>query len=311
MTAMGNAHAVPVLVRLGVFDRLAERPRSVEELAEATGTDAAALARVMALCRCLNLVSESGGTLRLTELGGMLVRGGDAPSFGDGAALRGAPAYHERWASLESVLRGGPRSAADVDLYALERARVAEAHRAALADYAAGFGRSERYVDVESGDPGFLAAILKMSGRSEGVYVGKADELARAKAVLSAAGVAHRCELVLPEAELPAGDAYLLSHRLEALGDDDAVALLSRARRAMNRHGRVLVIGHVLQGAHGRLEPLGAMIDLEMLLLTPAGKVRSDEELRVLCERASLEPRRTILAGQATRVVEAAAAPLG
>lgn len=316
--AIANAHCIPVLVRLGVFDRLDGRRSRVEEIAADTGTDAASLARVLAFCGCAGLVRADGdGSLELTEIGQMLVRD-HAESFAGDAAVRGARRYVERWDGLEAILRGGTRSAAGVDLDVLDRAHVVAAHRVALADYAAAFSRSETYVDVESGDPALLAAVLQKSARSDGVLVGKAADLERAKSVLSAARVAQRCELVLSQDTLPPGDAYIVSHRLEALGDDEAVALLSRVRRAMKPTSRVLVIGPALRNPYDQIDIEGAASDLEMLLLTPGGKLRSQQELHALCARASLaaKPARFVgttrtLAGEmhAGQIIEATAAP--
>lgn len=306
--AIANAHCIPVLVRLGVLDRLDGRRSPVEELAAETGTDPAALARVLAFCHCAGLVTAANDeTYALTELGQMLVRD-HGESFAGDAAIRGARRYAERWDDLEAILRGGPRTAAGLDLDALDRARVAAAHRAALADCAAAFARSETYVDVESGDPALLAAVLQKSGRSDGVFVGRPADLERAKAVLSAARVAQRCELVAPEETLPAGDAYVLSHRLERLGDDDALALLGRVRRAMKPTARLLVIGRALRNRYDQIGIEGAAADLEMLVLTPSGRLRSEREVHALCARASLAAKPAVLVGTSSSVIEATVA---
>lgn len=295
MRATGNAHAAPLLAKLGIPDLLADRPRTAAELAEATETRPDALRRFLAFCVCLDLVSErAGGVFQLTELGSMLVTS-DA-GFRDAAALRGERAYVDRWVDLEAVVRGQKPSQAveGVDLMALRRARVAVAHRAALAGCAAAFARSETYVDVGSGDPALVAGILAASGRSEAIFIGSAPDLARAKAHLSAARVAHRCELVAPAAELPAGDALVLSHRIEELGDDHAATLLGRCRSAVRRNGRVLIIGSLSHDPYGRMLGDAAAVDLEMLLFTPSGTLRSEEALRALCTRSGLTPKRFV-----------------
>lgn len=317
--AIANAYSIPVLVRLGVFDALDER-RRIDELAARTGTNAAALARVLSFSKCAGLVScDNAGWFQLTDSGRMLVRDHDETFVGD-AAVRGARRYRERWEELESILRGGARqSATELDLDALDRARVSASHRTVLTDYAAAFSRSQTYVDVESGDPSLLAAVLKKSGRSEGIFIGRAADLERAKPVLSEAGVAPRCELLLPEETLPPGDAYLVSHRLERLSDDDAVALLSRVRRAMKPTSRVLVIGQPVSNQFEQVDIEGAAADLEMLLLTPGGKLRRPEEIHALCTRASLAAKPVTFVGTTrttdgemhrVQLIEATAAPL-
>jgi hypothetical protein len=297
--AFANASCIPLLVRLGVFDGPPRGVKHLDEIAKRTGLDAAVLARVLLVCRCAGLITDvRDGRFSLTDHGQLL-----APDEPEGAAreaaMRAARTYRERWDALESILRGGARTAAGIEVEELDRANVAETHRAVLADCAAAFSRSETYVDVESGDPALLAAVLQRSARSEGVFVGKAAELERARRVLSEARVAQRCAFVVAEsaATLPPGDAYIVSHRLEALGDDQADALLARARRAMKPNGRVLLIERVLRNQFDQLDAGAVATDLEMLLLTPAGKLRTQEELEALCTRASLTPKPPVYVG--------------
>lgn len=299
MIGLANAACFPLLVRLGVFDGSPRGVKHVDEIVARTGLDRAVLLRVLALGRCAGLLTDVvDGRFSLTDRGQLL-----APDEEDNgareAALRSVRRYRERWDALEAILRGGARADVGIDLDELDRAHVVDAHRSALEDCAAAFSRSETYVDVESGDPALIAAILQKMARAEAVFVGKDADVERAKRVLSEARVAQRCAFVLSKdaRTLPPGDAYIISHRLERLGDDEAVALLSRAKASMRPNGRVLVVARVLRNQFADLEYEAVATDLEMLLLTSAGKVRTREELEALFARASLTPKPPVLVG--------------
>jgi hypothetical protein len=297
--ATGHAHVVPLFAKLGMASALDGHRLSAAELAEKTGTRPEALARFLAFCTCIGLVRQSGGLFELTETGQMLA----TPAFGEEAAARGEASHLAVWQHLEAALRGEPSAHAAVP----RRARVAAMHFFALREYIAGFKRSETYVDVGSGDSSLLAGILKASARSEGIYVDRASELTRMKAELKTAGVAHQCDFLEPAATLPPGDAYVVSNRLEQLGDDAAAALLGRCRASMRANGRVLVIGPLVHDQFQQRLPDAAVVDLEMLVFTPSGRARDEAELSALCTRAGLVVRSFVRASIAY-VLEATAA---
>jgi O-methyltransferase domain len=116
----------------------------------------------------------------------------------------------------------------------------------------------------------------------------------------------HRCELAVAGADLPAGDAFVVSNLLEELGDDDAATLLGCCRTALRPHGRVLVIGPLVHDRARRRFGFAALVDLEMLLFTPSGTVRSEEALRALCTCAGLTPK-SFVPAQGDFVLEAVA----
>jgi hypothetical protein len=300
--ATGQAHVVPLFVKLGIASALDGHKLSAAELAEKTGTKPEALGRFLAFCTHVGIVREQGDLFELTETGQMLV----TPAFGDEAMARGEASYWAAWQNLEAALRGD-RATPQRDVTPLRRARVAETHFFALREYLAGFKRSEKYVDVGSGDASLLTGILKASARSEGVYVDRGTELTRIKAELKAAGVAHQCDFLEPAATLPPGDAFLVSNRLEELGDDAAAALLGRCRASMRPNGRVLVIGPLVRNEFEKALPEAALVDMEMLLFTPSGTARDLPALRALCMRAGLVETSFVRAST-TYVLEARAA---
>src|SRR4051794_25365976 len=70
ITGFPSAQIVHVAAQLGLADLLADGPRSVEDLADATGTHAPSLARLVRALAAIGVVAEvDGGRVELTPLG--------------------------------------------------------------------------------------------------------------------------------------------------------------------------------------------------------------------------------------------------
>ena len=101
------SQALHVAATLGLSDLLADGPRSVADLAAATGTDERTLLRLLrALASVGVYAGGEEGRFTNTELGEALRS--DAPrSVAGGARLIGRPYYWQAWASLAQSVRTG------------------------------------------------------------------------------------------------------------------------------------------------------------------------------------------------------------
>src|SRR3954454_2607645 len=94
------SQAVHVAARLGISDVLAEGPKSLAQLAESTGTDAGALARLMHALAALGLYAADNGEYTNTELGAALRT--DVPrSVAGWARFIGTGSHWQAYAGLE------------------------------------------------------------------------------------------------------------------------------------------------------------------------------------------------------------------
>ena len=123
--------------------------------------------------------------------------------------------------------------------------------------------------------------------------------MSAAAPVLTEAGVADRCDMVGGDffsADLPTGDAYILKYILHDWDDARAVAILRRCREAMHPDAVLLVIEQVLleRLETGPAAQRVARLDLQMLVLTPGGRERTEQQYRSLLEEARFELRRLI-----------------
>jgi hypothetical protein len=127
-----------------------------------------------------------------------------------------------------------------------------------------------------------------------------------AGAVLGAAGVADRCEVVggsFFERVPPDGDAYILSVVVHDWDDERAAAILATCRRAMSSSSRLLLIERLLPDEPGgSIEPY--LQDLNMMH-SLAGRERSQAEYRALLAGSGFRLARIVATDSPFAVIEA------
>lgn len=150
-------------------------------------------------------------------------------------------------------------------------------------------------VDVGGGTGALIASILDKHPTLKGTLFDQEEVVSGAPAVLSAKGVADRCEIKSGsffEAEsIPQGaDVYLMKNILHDWADPEAVAILQQTRAAMRRDSR-LVILEIVCSERAAHEPwnldFSDFYDLNMLV-TVGGKERSRTEWEALLASADM-----------------------
>lgn len=262
LTDLVTPMVVRVAATLRLADHIAAGTTAVGDLAEATGTDAGALGRVLRYLAVRGvfieqpagsghylltgpaefLLSEhSSDVQRMLDLtGGMghadlsVVGLLDAVRTGEASypAVHGTDLWtdfdrHPRYtASFDAVMSGRPVSPLPV-LLTLDWADV------------------RHLVDVGGGNGDTLTQIVqKQAAHLRGTIVERAHTASAAREAINAAGLDEQCAVVTGNFfdPLPAGaDAYLLSMVLHDWLDDDAIRILGRCADAVAPGGRVLI----------------------------------------------------------------------
>jgi hypothetical protein len=303
LTGAWATQALAVTAELGVADRLAAAPGSqVLELAESTGTDPGALARLLRYLIDLDVVQSDGTGFALTEMGALLAAGAER-SLHPLARLYGG-AFYESFGRLDFALRTG-RTAFDhhfgqhhFDYFTAEPDRAA-LFDLAMAASAAIFGHvgqlidtaaADTVIDVGGGSGELLARVMTASPHLRGVLFERATTLERARATLDRAGCLTRCELVGGDfftATVPTGgDIYLLARVLHDWSDEDCRTILRRCADAMPEGSRLYVIERLLPEDDSR--SLVPAWDLHMLC-NVGGRERTRTHYRTLLRSAGLE----------------------
>jgi hypothetical protein len=315
-----RSQALAVAAALGIADLVADRSRSVADLAEATGTDSAALYRLLRALASIGVFHEDADRrFGLTAMGELLRR--DHPQSIDPTVRMFCADYQWRaWRELGYSVRTGGNAVVHtlgMDVWEHRRHNPADgavfdaAMRTMAASYAAGiveaydFGRHRVVADIGGGTGMLLAAILRAHLTVRGVLAEQPQVLRDAPPVLAAAGVADRATLVECDffVEVPSGaDAYVLLRVLHDWGDEDAVRILRRVREAMEPAARLLVVDGVVGPPNE--DPLTKFLDL-MMLVSAGGRERTAEEWDALFEAGGFRLEAVTQAGPGRSVLEA------
>lgn len=288
--------AVSALAKLGVPDHLDSGPKTVAELAAATGSKEDLLYRLMRATASVGILSEGpDGKFSQTPMSAVLRKDG-RPRLRH-IAMFNSDEWHVRgWGKLDETVRTGERKVEEIcgmpmfeffpknpeigatfhhamtDMSTLEAQPVADAY-----DFS-GIGT---LMDVAGGHGLLLATVLARYPGMKGIVYEMPS------VVDSAAGgptepVKDRVTFVKGNMfeSVPAGaDAYMMKYIIHDWPDDVCIGILKRCRAGVNPGGKLLVVDAVV--------PLGGefhmskMMDLEMMLF-PGGKERTEAEFRAL-----------------------------
>lgn len=295
--------------RLGLFDRIAERPKTASELAVE-----------LALPReSMDVLLQAAASLKLIE-----ARGRDRFGLGPlGAALRGNPGvammieHHARlYADLSdplALLRGEIETTRLQRFWAystsdrpsrLESAEIGDytelmaASQAMIADQvlsAYPIHRHQRLLDVGGGSGSFALAALRRSAALHAEVFDLPPVALRARERFEASGYGGRAGATggdFLNDPLPAGFDLVTLVRIVHDQNDDAVLQLLRSIRRAIAPGGVLLIAEPMLGTRGA-EPVAAAYFGFYLLAMGQGRPRSRETIAGLLRQAGFGGVRT------------------
>jgi hypothetical protein len=290
--------AIHVAAKFALADLVANGPKSIEELAEATHTHGSSLGRFLRALTSLGIFSEdTTGRYRQTALSDTL-RSDHPESIRPSAMMLGAHFVWKPSGALEETVRTGQPSfervyGAPFFEYLAghsDDAAVFNAAMSSAADYlsaivgAYGFSKFERIVDVGGGHGRLLAGILSANPRLRGILHDLPAVVAGASA-LREEPISQRCEIIGGDffKDVPAGaDAYIMKGIIHDWNDEAALKILKNCRRAIRSDGTLLLVEAVLTPS---TDPTRALMDMLMMVLT-SGRERTESEFRSLLQEA-------------------------
>lgn len=305
ITGKATTQLLFVVAKLGIADELSDGPKSVDTLAEATDAHPGALYRVLRALASMGVFAETESRhFRLTPLAEPLQS--DTPnSVRDFAIMFGSDWHNKAWSNLlQSVRTGEPAfdHAFGTDLFehlnahpehfeVFNDAMTAVSRQDADAIFHAyDFSDLDTVVDVGGGHGFLLAQVLKANPSMEGVLLELPEVAAEARGKMAEAGVADRCKVVEGDffESVPGGeDAYILKLIVHDWDDEKARQILANCREAMPPDGKLLVVNSVIPA--GNDPYMGKLVDIEMLVMTPGGAERTEDEFRELFAEAGFD----------------------
>jgi hypothetical protein len=305
-----------VASKLGLADLINDGRRSVEELAQATGTNPRGLYRLLRALGSIGIFAEEQGRFILTPLAKCLLD----PSTKAMATMRGEIQYRA-WGELLYSIRTG-RSAFEkvygqpiFDFFSehpetgnlFDQAMTGVHGRETEAMLEAyDFTGIGTLADLGGGNGSVLTAILRRYPEMRGILFDLPGVAERAKANIEAAGLDARCQVVSGnffEAVPPGADAYLMRHIIHDWDDDKAHTILRHCHRAMQQGGKLLVVEGVIP--LGNEPSVSKFFDLAMMVL-PGGMERTKAEYRQLLEAAGFRLTRIVPTQTWVSVIEGA-----
>ncbi len=313
------SQAVYVAAKLGIADLLKDGAKHCDELASLTKAHAPSLYRLLRALASLGVFAETDkGYFTLTSLAHYLRS--DLPDSLRAMAIMNGEEHYQAWGELKQSVQTGksafeylygmqifdyyaqnPESAAIFDqamtsYSSTESAAVAESYD---------FSSIETLVDVAGGHGSLLTCILKANPSMNGILFDQTSVIEGAEPLLEVAGILSRCKLVSGDffESVPAGgNAYILKHIIHDWGDEQALVILKHCYEAMPENGKLLLVEQVIPPGN---EPFfGKLLDLNMLVMCPGGRERTETEYRALLEKASFKLTRIVPTDAPVSVVE-------
>jgi hypothetical protein len=301
------SRCVYAVAELGIADLLADGSLSTEQLAQLTGTHEPSLYRVLRLLAALGVFEEHDGrSFTLTVVGDRLrsdtptgmrswatvleALGGVRPFEHILHTVKtGVPGFDTAFGmGIFEYLAQHPENAATFDAAMSERTATFAPSAAASYD----FSDVRTVVDVGGGRGTLLAEILRKHTHMHGVLLETPAVAAHADAVLDAAGLADRCQVLAGdffEQVPPGADCYLLANVLHDWDDERAIQILRNCRRSMANGGRILIIERLIPQDGSDAVPT-LLSDINMLVLSGGGRERTSTEYGELLTAAGLKP---------------------
>lgn len=297
------SRAIHVAAELGIADQLAEEPVTVTSLAEITGTNGAALRRLLRFLSAYRVFEErSPDSFCNTDLSSVLRD--DHPHSVRANLRRIRTFWWSAIGELEHSIRTGEsafshvhgvpffqylKSNEDIQKRFDEAmARISDTDDAAIAS-AYDFARFERIVDVGGGRGGLLVQILERAPDAVGVLF-EQPQVVEVATRLDEADLLHRSEKIGGDffEMVPDGaDCYVIKGVLHDFDDDQCVAILSNCRKALSDGGCVLIANQDLPASIDGPHP-NLTMDVQMMALLH-GRERSAHEWSNLFQQSGLK----------------------
>eukprot|EP00438_Fugacium_kawagutii_P030638 Skav234279 [mRNA] locus=C9163801:113:1084:+ [translate_table: standard] len=319
ITGYWHSQAIYAAAKFGIADHLKDGPKSVDDLADATSTNADALYRLLRALASKGIFAEGEPRhFSLTPLAEPLQT--DAPGSKRALALMSGDEQFRSWAEIcYSIETGGIAFdkvfGKPIFKYLSENPDKAKIFDAAMVGIhgresdvildAYDFSNVGVLADIGGGNGSQISRILEHHSGLNGILFDLPHVIERAKTPIEAAGLSDRCELVSGnffEAVPETADAYMMRHIIHDWDDEKSLTILRNCHRAMSSNAKVLIVESVIPPGN---EPFGGkFLDLVMMLI-PGGKERTEDEYRTLLGNSGFELTQVIPTKTEVSIVEA------
>ena len=315
---MAGGHAISrclhVVADLGVADALEETPRTVAELAAATGADPGALGRVLRLLSAHGIFGKSDGRYGHTP-SSRLLREDHPQSMRAFVQMMGLPVNWKSYEELHYSVRTGLPATGKVTpggiwKYFAENPEASRVFNQAMTAKAQGeiagvmhtydFSGFRMIGDIGGGRGHLLEAVLAAVPKAKGVLFDLPHVIEQA-----ANNASERLRLQAGDFfkdDLPVCDAYVMMDIIHDWSDEDSARILKNLRRAAPVGAKLLLIEAIIPDD---TNPNWAkLLDIHMLTLA-GGRQRTQQEHAELLSNTGFRFEREIAVSGNFSILEA------
>jgi C-methyltransferase len=317
---VATTQMLQAVAQLDIATRLADGPRSADELARQTDTNPEFLYRVLRTLASLGVFEAlPNRAFRLTEVS-ELMRSDQPVSLRDVLLFFGSGWAMQGWTHLADALRSGRSGIEEAfgnnvfqylgshpdDLAVFQGAMTgfSSVQSPAVVD-AYDFSRFRRIVDIAGGHGALLAHILRSNPKATGAVLELPEVVANGDQLVREHGLQGRLEFVAGNMfeQVPAdGDCYLLKYIVHDWDDESVKKFLTNIRRGIAKDGRLLVVDTVIPP--NATPSIGKIFDAYMVVLMPGGVERTPDEFRALFEACGFRLERVLPTRSYLSIVE-------
>ena len=307
ITGFWTSCCIYTAAKLDIADKLAQKPHTIEQLAEATHCHAPSLYRVMRALASVGIFTENDNHFELTPLGATLQS--DVPGSMKAMAIAQLGDHYNAWGNLIYSVKTGNIAFDHVEgmpvwkyyeMHPDEGINFMKAMTGltgavivnVLPEY--DFTQFKTIVDVGGGNGALIMAVLNNAPNAHGIVFDEEYVIEETKKAIASKNLSERCEAIagsffdfVPENI----DAYLMKMVLHDWDDEKSIAILKNCQRAMHSESKVLILDSVI--SEGNTPHPGKFMDINMLAMT-GGKERTEKEFSDLLDAAGLKLTKVI-----------------
>ena len=303
ITGYWTSQAIYAAAKFAIADLLTDGPKSVDDLASATGTKPELLYRLLRALASVGIFAEHDSKrFSLTPLAERL-RSDVAGSQRSLALMMGEDQYRA-WGNLADTVETGDNAYEKVFGKPIfdhlveqpEKARIFDDAMTGIHGRETGaildaydFSGINVIADIGGGNGSKITAILQRHSEMHGILFDLPHVVERARPKIEEAGLSDRCQLVDGDffQAVPSGaDAYVMRHIIHDWNDDKSLAILKNCHAVMSRGNKLLLVESVIPPGNDPF--MGKFLDLTMMLV-PGGKERTEDEYRELYDKAGFD----------------------
>jgi len=318
ITGYWTSQAIYAAAKFAIADLLIDGGKSVDELANDTGTEPDLLYRLLRALASVGIFAEEDGRrFSLTPLAEPL-RSDVAGSQRSLALMMGDDQYRA-WGNLADTVQTGDNAYEKIfgkpifDHLAeqAEKARIFDDAMTGIHGRETGaildaydFSGVEVIADIGGGNGSKITAILQKYPDMRGILFDLPHVIERARPNIEAAGLTDRCQLVDGDFfnAVPSGaDAYVMRHIIHDWDDEKSLTILRNCHAVMSPGNKLLLVESVIPPGNDPF--MGKFLDLTMMLI-PGGKERTEDEYRELYDTAGYDLVRIVPTRTDVSVVE-------